>query len=201
LPAIYVFSHDSIAVGEDGPTHQPVEQLPSLRLIPNLNVYRPCNITEMAYAWNSAIMEMDTPSAIILSRQKFKQISTPTGSDLSRGAYVIYHAKSGRAKTTIIATGSEIPLAVEIASQFKNVQVVSVVNMRDFKAQDIKYKSSLLRGCVIAIEAASPNPWFEIADAVIGIDKFGASGNGDELYREYGFDADKIIKEIRQYIN
>ncbi len=200
LPVIYVFSHDSIAVGEDGPTHQPIEQLPSLRLIPNLNVYRPCNMTEIAYAWNSAIKNTDEPSAIILSRQKFKQIPSPTDADLSRGAYVIVPAKSGHTRTTIIATGSEIPLAVEIASRFKNVQVVSMVNVKDFKKQDAKYKSSLLRGCVIAIEAATPGAWFEFADAVIGIDHFGASGNGDTLYKEYGFDADKIINEIKCYI-
>jgi transketolase len=200
LPVIYVFSHDSIAVGEDGPTHQPIEQLPSLRLIPNLNVYRPCNMTEIAYAWNSAIKNTDEPSAIILSRQKFKQISSPADADLSRGAYVIVPAKSGRARTTIIATGSEIPLAVEVASRFKNVQVVSMVNVRDFKKQDAKYKSSLLRGCVIAIEAAAPGAWFEFADAVIGIDHFGASGDADTLYKEYGFDVDKIINEIKCYI-
>ncbi len=200
LPNIYVFSHDSIALGEDGPTHQPIEQLPSLRLIPNLNVYRPCNMTEIAHAWNSAIANMDAPSAIILSRQKFKQIPTPTDSDLSHGAYVIYPAQSVRVKTTIIATGSEVPLAVEIASRFKNVQVVSVVNVNDFRKQDSKYKSSILRGCVIAIEAANATPWFEFADAVIGIDKFGASGDGATLYREYGFDVDKIIKEIKHYL-
>ena len=200
LPAIYVFSHDSIAVGEDGPTHQPIEQLPSLRLIPNLNVYRPCNIDEIAYAWNVAIDSVETPSAIILSRQKFKQIPTPNGSDLSRGAYVIYSAKSGRVRATILATGSEIPLAVEIASQYKNVQVVSVLNMCDFKAQDEKYKSSILRGCIIAIEAAAPGNWFEFADMVIGIDKFGASGDAETLYNEYGFNVDKIIKEIGKYI-
>lgn len=200
LPNIYVFSHDSIAVGEDGPTHQPIEQLPSLRLIPNLNVYRPCNMTEIAHAWNSAIANMDAPSAIILSRQKFKQIPTPSDSDLSRGAYVIYPARSSRVKTTIIATGSEVPLAVEIASRYKNIQVVSMVNVNDFRKQDSKYKSSILRGCVIAIEAANASPWFEFADAVIGIDKFGASGDGKTVYREYGFDVDKIIKEIKPYL-
>jgi len=200
LPVIYVFSHDSICVGEDGPTHQPIEQLPSLRLIPNLNVYRPCNINEIAYAWNVSIRNSDSPSAIILSRQKFRQIPTPVDADLSRGAYVIYPAKSGRAKTTIIATGSEIPLAVEIASRFKNVQVVSVLNVADFKAQDEKYKSLLLRGCVIAIEASAPAPWFEFADAVIGIDKFSASGDCKTVYKEYGFDVDKIINEIKCYI-
>jgi transketolase len=200
LPNIFVFSHDSIALGEDGPTHQPIEQLPSLRLIPNLNVYRPCNMTEVAYVWNSAIANMDAPSAIILSRQKFKQVPTPSDVDLSRGAYVICPAKSSRVKTTIIATGSEVPLAVEIASRYKNVQVVSVVNVNDFRKQDSKYKLSILRGCVIVIEAANATPWFEFADAVIGIDKFGASGDGETLYREYGFDVDKIIKEIKHYL-
>jgi transketolase len=200
LPVIYVFSHDSICVGEDGPTHQPVEQLPSLRLIPNLRVYRPCNMQEVAYTWNAAIGDLRHPSAIILSRQKFRQIPTPNGSDLSRGGYVIWPARSGRAKTTLIATGSEVPLAVDIASRFKNVQVVSMLNLEIFKAQDEKYKNEILCGCVIAIEAAAPGTWFEIADAVIGIDKFGASGDADTVYREYGFDVDKIINEIKQYI-
>ena len=200
IPAIYVFSHDSICVGEDGPTHQPIEQLPSLRMIPNLTVIRPCNMTEVAFAWNHAIENTDGPTAIILSRQKFTQILTPNGSDLSRGAYVIYPAKSGRAKTTIMATGSEVPLAVEIASRFKNVQVVSVVSIELFRAQDNKFKNSLLRGCVVAIEASAPNAWFEFADAVVGVDKFGTSGDSETLYREYGFDVDKIIHEIGRYI-
>ena len=200
LPVIYVFSHDSICVGEDGPTHQPIEQLPSLRMIPNLRVYRPCNMTEIAYTWNAMIDDTTHPSAIVLSRQKFRQIPTPAGVDLGRGGYVIRPAKSKRAKTTLIATGSEVPLAVEIASRFKNVQVVSMLNLEKFKEQDAQYKNSLLRGCVIAIEAAAPGNWFEIADAVIGIDKFGTSGNAGAVYREYGFDVDKIISEIKQYI-
>jgi transketolase len=200
LPVIYAFSHDSIGVGEDGPTHQPVEQLPSLRMIPNLRVYRPCNMTEVAYTWNLMIADLTHPSAIVLSRQKFLQIPTPAGSDLSRGGYVIYPAKSGRAKNTIIATGSEIPLAVEIASRFKNVQVVSMLNLEIFREQDDKYKNKILQGCVIVIEAAAPGGWFEIADAVIGVDKFGASGASDDVYREYGFDVDKIIAEIKNCI-
>lgn len=200
LPVIYVFSHDSICVGEDGPTHQPIEQLPSLRLIPNLSVYRPCNMAEVACAWDCAIRDIGRPSAIILSRQKFKQISSPRDCDLSRGGYVIYAAKSGRVRTTLVATGSEVPLAVEIASRFKHIQVVSMLNFGVFREQDDLYKNKILRGCVVAIEAASPDCWFEIADAVIGIDKFGASGDADSVYREYGFDVDKIIAEIKQYI-
>ena len=200
LPVVYVFTHDSICVGEDGPTHQPIEQLPSLRMIPNLNVYRPCNINEIAYAWNSAIKETEKPTAIILSRQKFTQIPTPNDADLSRGGYVIYRPKSSRINATLIATGSEIPLAVAVAQHFKNVQVVSVNELKTFQNQDKKYKNSLLRGCVIAIEAASPESWFSMADAVIGVDKFGLSGNGDDIYKEYGFDVDKIINEIKDYV-
>ena len=201
IPSIFVFSHDSICVGEDGPTHQPIEQLPSLRLIPNLRVYRPCNMTEVAYAWNESIRDNEHPSTIILSRQKFKQIATPNDSEIKYGAYVIYPAKSGRVKTTLIATGSEIPLAVEIASQFKNVQVVSMPCMEIFREQDVSYKNKILRGCVVAIEAAAPGNWFEIADAVIGIDKFGASGDAETLYREYGFDVKKIIGEMKGFLN
>ncbi len=200
LPVVYVFTHDSICVGEDGPTHQPIEQLPSLRMIPNLNVYRPCNINEIAYAWNTAIKETEKPTAIILSRQKFTQIPTPNDADLSRGGYVIYRPKSSRINATLIATGSEIPLAVAVAQHFKNVQVVSVNELKTFQNQDKKYKNSLLRGCVIAIEAASPESWFSMADAVIGVDKFGLSGNGDDIYKEYGFDVDKIINEIKDYV-
>ena len=200
LPVVYVFSHDSICVGEDGPTHQPIEQLPSLRLIPNLMVYRPCNMREIAYSWNSALTDNEHPSAIILSRQKFKQIETPTDSNLNCGAYVIYPSKTNRVHATLVATGSEIPLAVDIASRFKHVQVVSMLNMETFRSQNESYKNKILRGCVIAIEAAAPGNWFEIADAVIGLDKFGASGDSQSLYKEYGFDADKIIKEIKQYM-
>lgn len=200
LPAIYVFSHDSIAVGEDGPTHQPIEQLPSLRLIPNLMVYRPCNMAEIAYTWREMIGDTEHPSAIILSRQKFKQIESPNDAEMSRGGYIIHPAASGRAKTTIIATGSEIPLAVEIASRFKNIQVVSMLNLETFRNQDAAYKNKILRGCVIVIEAAAPGQWFEIADMIIGVDKFGASGNGETVYNEYGFNVDKIIREIKKYI-
>lgn len=200
LPAIYVFSHDSICVGEDGPTHQPIEQLPSLRLIPNLRVYRPCNMTEVAYAWNTAIGDMTHPSALILSRQKFKQIPTPDNSDLSRGGYVIKPSKSGRVHATLVATGSEVPLAIEVASHFKHVQVVSMLNLETFREQDIRYKNKILQGCIVVIEAAAPGNWFEIADAVIGVDKFGASGSGERVYREYGFDVDKIIGEIKKCI-
>ena len=197
LPVIYIFTHDSIAVGTDGPTHQPIEQLPSLRLIPNLNVYRPCNSDEVAYAWQSAIANTVYPSAIVLSRQKFKQIATPKDAKINRGGYIIYPATAKRVRVTIIATGAEVPLAVSIAQKIGNaVQVVSMPSVADFRHQDDKYKNKILAGFVVAIEAAASSPWFEFADAVVGIDSFGVSGPGDEVYKYFGFDTDVIVRDI-----
>lgn len=201
LPVIYVFSHDSIAIGEDGPTHQPIEQLASLRLIPNLNVFRPCNATETVACWDMAIMEKKRPSCMILSRQKIKQIETPIDVDIARGGYIIYPAESAQVKITIIATGSEVPLAVEVAKKLgTNVQVVSMPSVENFRAQDEEYKQSILRGFVITIEAGATMAWFEFADAVVGIDSFGTSGSGEEVYKHFGFDADEIAKNISRKI-
>lgn len=198
LPVVYVFTHDSVAVGEDGPTHQPIEQLASLRLIPNLNVFRPCNMEEVAFAWNKAIVDKDSPTCIVLSRQKVSQVRTPHGADISKGAYVIKSAKAkGGAKITLIATGSEVPLAVKVAEKLGDiVQVVSMPSVDAFRRQDVGYKQKILIGFVIAIEAGISAPWFEFADAVVGIDSFGESGPGTEVYKYFGFDADKIAEEI-----
>ncbi|MDE6250501.1 MAG: transketolase [Alphaproteobacteria bacterium] len=203
LPVIYVFTHDSVAVGEDGPTHQPVEQLASLRLIPNLNVFRPCNMTEVVYAWRAAIEDTNHPSCIILSRQKIKQIPTPRSKikDVLRGGYVIRAARGRTVSATIIATGSEVPLAIDVASRLgASVQVVSMPNVAAFCAQSAIYKRKILRGRVIAIEAASTAPWFAIADVVFGIDEFGMSGAGSAVYSACGFDADSIASEIKGII-
>ncbi len=203
LPVIYVFTHDSIAVGEDGPTHQPIEQLASLRLIPNLNVFRPCNMAEVAYAWRTAIESVNRPSCIILSRQKIRQIPTPRAriSDISRGAYVIHAARGRNVSATIIATGSEVPLAVAVAKKIgPSVQVVSMPNVAAFCAQSAAYKRQILRGHLVAIEAAATSPWFAIADIVFGTDEFGASGNGAAVYSARGFDADLIAAEIMNFI-
>lgn len=199
LPVIYVLTHDSVAVGEDGPTHQPVEQLPSLRLIPNLNVFRPCNGIEMMYAWRRALTEKHKPSCIVLSRQAIRLVPTPLGIDVARGGYVIKHANSSHVCATIIATGSEVPLAVAVAEKLGDcVQVVSMPSVADFRAQDNDYKKQVLRGRVIAIEASASAPWFEFADAVIGVDRFGLSGAGDAVYSELGFDVDSIVCEIKK---
>lgn len=197
LPVIYVLTHDSVAVGEDGPTHQPIEQLPSLRLIPNLNVIRPCNVAEMVWAWQRAIKDTKRPTCIVLSRQKIPLISAPLAADVARGAYIIYRATANRIRATILATGSEVPLAIEVAKKLGNaVQVVSVPSVADFRAQSAEYKQQMLRGFVVAIEAAASAPWFEFADAVVGIDNFGVSGPGDEVYSAMGFNADAIVRDI-----
>ncbi len=201
LPAIYVLTHDSIAVGEDGPTHQPVEQLASLRLMPNMNVFRPCNGAEVAVCWQMALRDNNSPSSIVLSRQKFKQIPTPSDAQICRGAYVIRPATTARVRVTIIATGSEVPLAIEVAEKLGDgVQVVSMPSVEYFKRQNDEYKSGILRGLVVVIEAGATAPWFEFADAVVGIDDFGMSGAGDEVYRHFGFDADKIAKDLKKKI-
>ena len=202
LPVIYVFTHDSIAVGEDGPTHQPIEQLPSLRLMPNMNVFRPCNGVEVASAWTFALSDTSRPSCIILSRQKVQQIATPETADLSRGAYVIRPAKSKRVRVTLISTGAEVPLAVAVAEKMgDDVQVVSMPCVSMFRNTGDDFKSEILQGYVVAIEAAASSAWFEFADAVVGIDEFGASGDGGAVYKKYGFDADTIVRQIEKHIS
>ena len=201
LPVVYVFTHDSIAVGEDGPTHQPIEQLPSLRMIPNLNVYRPCNGAEVIFAWRRALTEPNRPSCIVLSRQKIARVETPLGADIGRGAYVIRSAGAKGVRATILATGAEVPLAISVAEKLGNaVQVVSIPSVADFRMQDAEYKKQILRGTVVAIEAAASAPWFEFADAVIGIDRFGMSGPGGQVYSELGFDVDAIVADIKAKI-
>lgn len=198
LPVVYVFTHDSVSVGADGPTHQPVEQLPSLRLIPNLNVFRPCNMAEVAYSWREALLENSRPSCIVLSRQKIHMVPTPRGAEIGRGAYVIRPAKSARVRLTIIATGAEVPLAVDVANMLGDaVQVVSMPSVEHFRLQFSSYKKQILRGRVVVIEASSPAPWFEFADAVIGVNRFGLSGPGAAVYTKMGFNVEQIVSEIK----
>jgi len=197
IPVIYLFSHDSVAVGQDGPTHQPVEQLASLRLIPGLNVLRPCNKTEVAWAWQTALTDTVHPSAIVLSRQKFQQIKTPHNTDLSNGAYIIHPATAKRVRLTLIATGAEVPFAVAIAQKIGNsVQVVSMPSVEKFRKSSTKVQKDLLRGFVVAIEASASAPWFEFADAVVGIDKFGISGDGEQVLQTMGFNVDTVAADI-----
>ena len=198
LPVVYVLSHDSVAVGPDGPTHQPVEQIAGLRLIPNMNVFRPCNMTEVLWSWRTALSETDRPSCIILSRQKISRIEKVVDGYIDAGGYIIYRTKDRRIRLTLVATGTEVPLAIAVARQLDTgVQVVSIPSVSHFRKMDAEYKRNILRGRVIAIEAGATAAWFEFADDVIGIDNFGMSGSGDMVYREYGFDADEIAAAIK----
>ena len=137
------------------------------------------------------------PSAIILSRQKFEQIKTPRGTDLSGGAYVIYPAKARRIRLTLIATGAEVPFAVAVAKKIgPSVQVVSMPSVERFRTTSMKFQKDLLRGFVVAIEASASAPWFEFADAVVGIDDFGMSGDGATVIKSMGFDVDLVAADI-----
>lgn len=197
LPVVYVLTHDSIAVGQDGPTHQPIEQLAGLRLIPNMNVFRPCNMTEVAWSWRAAFSETNRPSCIVLSRQKIINTGAPVFGYIDAGGYVIYRNTTGRIRLTLVATGSEVPLAIAVARKLKcGTQVASMPSMSHFRMNSDAYKQKVLRGHVIAIEAGATASWFEFADDVIGIDTFGLSGPGDMVYREFGFDCDAIAAAI-----
>ena len=198
LPTVYVLTHDSVAIGQDGPTHQPVEQLGGLRLIPNMNVFRPASMAEVEWSWRTALSESNKPSCIVLSRQKIACLGTIVAGRIDAGAYVTYRTSARRVRMTIIATGSEVPLAIAVARRLNiGIQVVSMPSVGHFREMDAAYKESMLQGRVIAIEAGATAPWFEFADDVIGLDEFGLSGPGDMVYRECGFDADAIAAAIR----
>jgi len=214
LQVVYVFTHDSIALGEDGPTHQPVEQIAGLRAVPGLNVIRPCDANETAVAWRVAIETRDRPTALVLTRQKVPVLdrSTVASADgLRRGAYVL--KDFGRSDRTppaliLIATGSEVSLALQaaekLAAERVAVRVVSMPCWELFEAQDGAYRESVLPRAVrarVAIEAASPMGWKRwVGDAgdVIGVDRFGASAPGNEVMRRYGFDVENVVERARR---
>ncbi len=186
----WIFTHDSIVVGEDGPTHQPVEHLTSLRAIPNLYVFRPADANENVNAWKAAL-NIDAPVVFALSRQGLKNI-TPKQVDLSKGAYLL---KDGRDDLTLLASGSEVNLAMDVAKML-DARVVSVPCFDLFDKQDEEFKKELLKGRVVAIEANRGFEWYKYADEVIGMDSFGASGKGSEVYKHFGFDAEKIAQKL-----
>jgi len=187
----WIFTHDSIVVGEDGPTHEPIEHITSLRAIPNLYVFRPADANENVNSWKAAL-NIDAPVVFALSRQGLKNI-TPKEVDLSRGAYILRY---GKTDITLLASGSEVNLAMEVAEEI-DARVVSVPCFELFDEQNDEFKNSLLKGKVIAIEANRGFEWFKYADEVIGMNSFGASGKGGEVYKYFGFDKDKIVEKLR----
>ncbi|MCE2201807.1 transketolase [Streptococcus thermophilus] len=206
LPVTYVFTHDSIAVGEDGPTHEPIEHLAGLRAIPNLNVYRPADARETQAAWYQAVTSKSTPTALVLTRQN---LTVEEGTDfdkVSRGAYVV-HETAADFDTILLASGSEVNLAVASAKALESegykVRVVSVPSTDVFDAQDQAYKEEVLPNAVrrrVAIEMAASLPWYKyvgLDGAVIGIDTFGASAPAAKIIEEYGFTVENIVETVK----
>ncbi len=200
----YVMTHDSIGVGEDGPTHQPIEQIMSLRLIPNLDVYRPCDTIETAECWALAIESAHTPSVLALSRQNLPQLRTDISENMSaKGGYRLRSAKADR-KVVLIGTGSEVAIAVSVAEQLEEkgigADVVSMPSWERFDAQSPSYKAEVLPSDAlrVSVEAGTTMGWERyVGDGLrIGIDSFGASGPIDALYEHFGLTADKITAQI-----
>lgn len=209
-PVTYVLTHDSVAVGEDGPTHEPVEQLSSLRSIPNLHVIRPADGNETRAAWKVAMTSKETPTVLVLSRQNLPVIEgTTTLADdfVSKGAYVVSPQKGEKPEGILIATGSEVFLATEaqkaLAAEGMDVSVVSMPSMDLFEAQSAGYKESVLPKSVkkrVAIEAGSPFGWERYTKCrgkIIAIDHFGASAPGDKVLAEFGFTTENVINTYK----
>ena len=204
LPLIYVLTHDSIGVGEDGPTHEPVEQLTMLRAMPNFNVFRPCDAQETNAGWYLAMTSKTTPTALVLSRQNLPQIKGSSREAL-KGGYVIDECE-GTPEIIIIASGSEVTLAVEAKKRIrgKAIRVVSMPSMDIFKQQSQEYRESILPPGIekrIAIEAGSRMSWGEfvgLKGKYITMDSFGASAPANELFKRYGFTVDNVVKMINK---
>ncbi len=207
IRALFVFTHDSIGLGEDGPTHQSVEHVSSLRLIPNLDNWRPCDTTESAVAWIEAIKRKTGPSTLIFSRQnlQFQQRSAEQVAAIARGGYVLHDAPDARA--IIIATGSEVELAMqsarELASRGVPVRVVSMPSTDVFDRQDAAYRADVLpRGVPrVAVEAGVTDFWYKyvgLDGAVIGIDTFGESAPAGVLFKHFGFTVDKVVAAVER---
>ncbi len=209
LRAVYVFTHDSIGLGEDGPTHQPVEHASALRLIPNLDVWRPCDTVEAAVAWICALERRDGPSALLFSRQSvaFALRDEEALGQVRRGAYVL--SDTPCAKAVLIATGSEVPLALEAQKRLAEadipVRVVSMPSTSVFDRQDAAYREAVLPPGLprIAVEAGVSAFWRKyvgLEGAVVGIDRFGESAPAGDLFRHFGFTAENVEKAVRSVV-
>jgi transketolase len=208
---IFVLTHDSIGLGEDGPTHQPIEHVASLRLIPDIHVFRPCDAAETLAAWIAALEHRDGPSCLILSRQNLPpQARTPEQlASIARGGYVLADAQKANPDAVILATGSEIALAVSaretLATEGIDVRVVSMPCIEQFDAQDSAYRASVLPPDVprVAVEAGHPSPWYRLVGergSVIGIARFGESAPAEKLFDLFGFTAEKVAAAVRKLI-
>ena len=209
LPAIYILTHDSIGVGEDGPTHQPIEHLAMLRSIPNINVIRPADSREVIYAWQSALMSKETPTCLILSRQGLKLLDNSSEEAL-KGGYIVHKEAKDAIDAIIIATGSEVALSIEAAKDLeakgKSIRVVSMPSQEIFLSQDKEYIEKILPSSVkrrVSVEALSTMPWGKfvgLEGTAIGIDRFGSSAPGKVLFEKYGITKEHVEEEVSKLI-
>jgi transketolase len=206
LRSIFVYTHDSIGLGEDGPTHQPVEQIPTLRLMPNMDVWRPCDAVETAVAWRAAIEKKDGPSSLVFSRQGLphQNRSDAQIADIAKGGYVIADCE-GTPDVLVIATGSEVDIAIKAAAESdKKVRVVSMPNTKRFDEQDAAYRESVLPCGVtarVAVEAAVSDGWYKyvgLNGKVIGVNRFGESAPAGQLFKEFGFTTENVVAAINE---
>ncbi|MGB9108325.1 MAG: transketolase [Telluria sp.] len=209
IRSLFVFTHDSIGLGEDGPTHQSVEHVSSLRLIPNLDNWRPCDTTESMVAWGAALKRNDGPSTLIFSRQNlpFMERDAITVANVAKGGYILRDCENPRA--VLIATGSEVELAVNaaatLAGQGIAVRVVSMPSTDVFERQDAAYKASVLGKAIprVAIEAGVTDFWYKyvgLEGAVVGIDTFGESAPAPVLFKHFGFTVDNVVGKVKSVL-
>ena len=215
LNSIWIFTHDSIGLGEDGPTHQPISQLMSLRSIPNLNVFRPADRRETLLSWRHALNEIDKPSALIFSRQSLPDISTITDSKIdsntfSKGAFSVYDNSADDPEIILISTGSELSNTIEAAKNFdknNSIRVISMPCWELFDQQDDKYQKNLIpekTKHIISVEAGVGLGWQKYTrnnDSIISMETFGASAPGNKLIDYFGFSADKITNRVKKIIS
>ncbi len=199
IPSIYIFSHDSVAVGEDGPTHEPIEQLAMLRTTPNVNVLRPCDANETAFSYRFALEATKTPTVITLSRQNLEVKKVTNYEDFKKGAYVISDIEDFEG--ILIATGSEVGLAIDtqelLLKEGIKVRVVSMPSMDIFKYTSKEYQEEILPSSItkrVALEMGSPDLWYRYANTVVGIDRFGVSAPGNIAIEYFGFTTENISK-------
>jgi len=214
LPVIYVMTHDSIGVGEDGPTHQPIEHLASLRAMPNLTLIRPADANETAYAWRVAMENKSGPTMLVLSRQGLPIFERMDGRDaegLYKGAYILSREKGARPDVILIASGSEVALVLEAKNALMesgiDARVVSMPSWELFQQQTQEYREEVLPREVrvrLAVEAASPLGWREwVGDGgdILGITRFGASAPGKELFKRYGLTVENVVARARKLLD
>jgi transketolase len=207
IRSIFVYTHDSIGLGEDGPTHQPVEQTATLRLIPGIQVWRPCDAVETTISWKAAIERQNGPSILVFSRQNLPHMSRSQAQidAISRGGYILVDSE-GQPDAIIIATGSEVELAVKAAAQLKttgkNIRVVSMPSTNIFDAQDAAYRESVLPANVtqrVAVEAGVTDGWWKYVGTngkIVGLDRFGESAPAGDLFKEFGFTVENVVKHV-----